>query len=181
MIAEFAGVRASGYPGRDFVIEPAKDIKGILHIAGIDSPGFVSAPAIALYAIEMLREMGLELREKRGWNPLRAPKPHFRDMPHSERMEAAARDSAYGRVVCRCEEVTEGEVIDAVRGVIPALSYDAVKRRTWLGTGRCQGAFDYPRVIEILAAELGIPVTEVTKRGGKSRFIFRATKEVDNE
>ena len=153
----------------------------MLHISGIDSPGFVSAPAIALYAIEMLRANGLELRGKKGWNPERKPRPHFREMTHAERKAAAEKNPAYGRVVCRCEEVTEAEVIEAVHGTIPALSYDAVKRRTWLGTGRCQGGFDYPRVIELLAAELGIPVTEVTKRGGKSNFIFRASKDVKDE
>ncbi|MCK4797140.1 MAG: (2Fe-2S)-binding protein, partial [Spirochaetes bacterium] len=83
----------------------------------------------------------------------------------------------YGRIVCRCEEVTEGEIIDAIHAPIAALNYDAIKRRTWLGTGRCQGAFDYPRVIEILSKELGIPATEVTRKGSGSNFFYRRTKE----
>jgi glycerol-3-phosphate dehydrogenase len=181
VIAEFAGIRASGYPDRDFIIEASVKPRGLLNIAGIDSPGFVSAPAIAVYAVDMLRRNGLELREKEGWNPVRNSRPVFRDMTHAERAEYTKNDPAFGRIICRCEEVTEAEVLAAIRSIVPARSYDAIKRRTWLGTGRCQGGFDYPRVIELLAEELGIPVTEVTKSGGKSRFVFRATKDVNDE
>ena len=180
VIAEFAGIRASGYPDRDFIIEASGKPHGLLNIAGIDSPGFVSAPAIAAQAVELLRRNGLPLCEKDGWNPIRKPRPVFREMSHAERAEITKADPAYGRIICRCEDVTEAEVLSAIRSIVPARSYDAIKRRTWLGTGRCQGGFDYPRVIELLAEELGIPVTEVTKSGGKSRFICRATKDVND-
>ena len=89
-----------------------------------------------------------------------------------------AKNPAYGRIVCRCEEVTEGEIVDAIRESVPALTYDALKRRTWLGTGRCQGGFDYPRVIEILAKELGVSEMEITKRGPGSEFLVRRTKDL---
>ncbi|NPV01034.1 MAG: NAD(P)/FAD-dependent oxidoreductase [Brevinematales bacterium] len=180
VIAEFAGIRASGYPDRDFIIEASVKPRGLLNIAGIESPGFVSAPAIAAHAVELLRGNGFALRERGGWNPIREPRPVFREMSHAERAEITKADPAYGRIICRCEDVTEAEVLSAIRSIVPARSYDAIKRRTWLGTGRCQGGFDYPRVIELLAEELGIPVTEVTKSGGKSRFIYRATKDINN-
>jgi glycerol-3-phosphate dehydrogenase len=95
-----------------------------------------------------------------------------------ERAELTAKNPAYGRIVCRCEEITEGEIIDAMRSPVPARTYDGIKRRTWLGTGRCQGSFDMPRVIQIMAREMGIPETEVTKKGGGSEIVFRKTKEV---
>ena len=81
--------------------------------------------------------------------------------------------------MCRCEEITEGEIIAAIHSPIPATTYDAVKRRTWLGTGRCQGGFDYPRVMEILSRELGIPISAVTKKGPGSEFIQRGTKDME--
>jgi len=89
------------------------------------------------------------------------------------------KDSRYGRIICRCENITEGEIVAEIHGLIPARTYDAVKRRTWLGTGRCQGGFDMPRVTAILARELGISPLEVTKKGGDSFFLKRLTKQVE--
>ena len=93
-----------------------------------------------------------------------------------EKAALVKQNPAYGRIVCRCEEVTEGEIIDAIHSPVPARTYDGIKRRTWLGTGRCQGAFDYPRVIQIIARELGIDETEVTKKGKGSNLAYRRTK-----
>jgi glycerol-3-phosphate dehydrogenase len=154
------------------------EIKGLLNICGIDSPGFASAPAIAQTAVDMLRDAGQELKPKQSWNPVRKPKPHFHQLSVKDRAELVKQNPLYGRIVCRCEEVMEGEIVDAINSPIPARTYDGIKRRTWLGTGRCQGAFDYPRVIEILARELGIPVTEVTKKGKGSELVFRKTKDI---
>jgi glycerol-3-phosphate dehydrogenase len=88
-------------------------------------------------------------------------------------------DPRYGQVICRCENITEGEIIAEIHSPVPARTYDAIKRRTWLGTGRCQGGFDMPRVVNILSRELGISPLEVTKRGKGSEFLFRETKEVE--
>jgi len=92
-----------------------------------------------------------------------------------------AKDPAYGRIVCRCETVTEGEILAEMHAPIPADTYDAIKRRTWLGTGRCQGGFDMPRVVKILSQELGISPEEVTKKGKGSDLLFRSTKDVETD
>lgn len=178
IIAMYSGIRASGNGSRDFIIEIPDSVKGFINLCGIESPGFASAPAIALKVVELLKSSGETLPEKSGWNPVRKPFPHFHMMSNSEKAELVKKNPAYGRIVCRCEEVTEGEVLDAIHSPVPARTYDGIKRRTWLGTGRCQGAFDYPRVIEILAKELRIPVEEVSKKGKGSEFIFRKTKEL---
>jgi glycerol-3-phosphate dehydrogenase len=100
-------------------------------------------------------------------------------LSREEQAVLIARDPRYGRVICRCETVTEGEIVAACHGVIPARTYDALKRRTRVGTGRCQGAFDLPLVIEIMARELGVSPLTLTLNGGGSRLLMRPTKEVD--
>ena len=175
-IVTYSGIRATGNGDKDFIIEIPKEVKGLVNLLGIDSPGFVSAPAIAKYVIELLKESGVKFIDKETFTPVRKPFPHFHLMSHREKAELVKKNPAYGRIVCRCEEVTEGEILDAIHSPIPARTYDSIKRRTWLGTGRCQGAFDYPRVIQILAKELGIAETEVTKKGKGSELVFRRTK-----
>ena len=177
VIAQFAGLRAKGNsPDKDFFINLKKGTE-LLNLAGIDSPGLAASPAIAEYAINLLREEGFKLIEKPDFNPVRKARPNFKRMSHLERMELVKINPLYGRIICRCEDVTEGEVVEAIHSPIPALTYDAVKRRTWLGTGRCQGSFDFPRIIEILARELKIPITGVSKKENGSEFIKRMTKE----
>ncbi|MBN2754360.1 MAG: NAD(P)/FAD-dependent oxidoreductase [Candidatus Goldbacteria bacterium] len=175
-IAMYEGIRAKGSGDRDFIIERPESVNGFINICGIESPGFASAPAIALKAIELMKEGGENFKEKKSWNPVRKPFPHFHRMSMEEKAQLVKQNPAYGRIVCRCEEVTEGEIIDAIHSPVPARTYDGIKRRTWLGTGRCQGAFDYPRVIQILARELGIDETEITKKGKGSNLVFRRTK-----
>jgi glycerol-3-phosphate dehydrogenase len=178
VIASFAGLRATGNrPNKDFLIEHSKHV-GLLHLGGIDSPGFVSAPAIAELVAQMLKDKYDCLTPKSKWIEHRPARPCFRKMSHQERAVLVESNPAYGRIVCRCEEVTEGEILEAIHAPIPARTYDAIKRRTWLGTGRCQGGFDYSRVIELLSRELNISVTEVTKNGEGSEFIYRRTKDV---
>lgn len=182
VIATFAGLRATGNYRpqggyRDFLIEVSPRIRGLVHLAGIESPGYASAPAIAEYVVEQMGEAGLALAPKKNWTAQRPRIPRFRDLTHKQRAELVSHKPAYGRIVCRCEDVTEGEILDAIHSPIPARTYDAIKRRTWLGTGRCQGSFDYPRTMEILARELGISMTEVTKKGPGSVFLYRRTKE----
>src|ERR1035437_4241353 len=175
-IVMYSGVRAAGNGNKDFIIEIPKEVKGLVNLLGIDSPGFVSAPAIAKRVMELLKEAGVKFIDKKTFSPVRKPSPHFHLMSYKEKAELVKKNPAYGRIVCRCEEVTEGEILDAIHSPIPARTYDSIKRRTWLGTGRCQGAFDYPRVIQILAKELGISEPEVTKKGRGSELVFRKTK-----
>jgi glycerol-3-phosphate dehydrogenase len=184
-IAVFAGLRASGNAlseesvidyAHDFVIEVPRNIYGLVNLGGIESPGLTAAPAIALRVIELLKDSGEKLKEKTDFQPIRAPRPVFRNMTHDEQAALIRQDPRYGRVVCRCEMVTEGEIVAEIHGLIPALTYDAIKRRTWLGTGRCLGSFDMPRVVEILSRELNIPPEQVTKKGAGSEFLIRTTK-----
>jgi len=188
VIASFAGLRAGGNAEcknpevsyhRDFVIEIADEVDGLVNLGGIESPGLTSAPAIAQRVIALLEEAGEELEKKPNWNRIRQARPNFHDMTNEERTLLVQKDPRYGRIVCRCESVTEGEIVAEIHAPIPARTYDAIKRRTWCGTGRCQGGFDMPRVVEILSEELGIPPEHVTKKGTGSEFLVRPTKEVE--
>jgi glycerol-3-phosphate dehydrogenase len=188
IIAVFAGLRASGNApckdirvnyGHDFVIEPSEQLHGVIHLAGIESPGLTAAPAIAQRVVELMQDAGEKMSEKKGWNPIRVPRPRFNHLTRAEQVELVSKDDRYGRIVCRCEMITEGEIVAEIHSNVPARTYDGIKRRTWLGTGRCLGSFDMPRVVAILSRELGIPATEVTKKGRGSEFLFRSTKEVE--
>ncbi|MCR4432882.1 MAG: NAD(P)/FAD-dependent oxidoreductase [Caldiserica bacterium] len=187
VIAVFAGLRAGGNApspnpnikyNHDYVIEIPSDVKGFVNLGGIESPGLVSSPAIATRVIELLKDAGEKLEEKKDWDPIRPARPRFRDLSKEEQRILVQNDPRYGRIVCRCESVTEGEIVAEIHAPVPAKTYDAIKRRTWLGTGRCQGGFDTPRVVEILARELGVPPTQITKKGPGSEFLKRRTKDV---
>jgi glycerol-3-phosphate dehydrogenase len=185
IIAVFAGLRpGSNAPSpdpaidyhKDFVIEIPEGVRGLVNLGGLESPGLTAAPAIALRVIDLLEQAGEVLGEKPDWNPIRPARPIFRHLSHAEQADLVRRDPRYGRVICRCEYVTEGEIVAEIHAPVPADTYDAIKRRTWLGTGRCQGAFDMPRVVEILARELELDPLQVSKRGGPSEFLVRRTK-----
>ena len=188
VIAVFAGLRPGGNApcqtpginyGHDYIIEIPEKVRGFVNLGGIESPGLTSAPAIAQRVVEMLMDAGEKLEEKRDWEPIRPARPRFRDLLPEEQKVLIRNDPRYGRIVCRCENVTEGEIVAEIRAPIPARTYDAIKRRTWLGTGRCQGGFDTPRVVEILAQELGLSPLEVTRKGPGSEFLARPTKNVE--
>jgi glycerol-3-phosphate dehydrogenase len=186
VIAIFAGLRAGGNAPcenpnvdyhADYIIEIPKEVEGLVNLGGIESPGLASSPAIAQRVVDLLKDAGEKLEEKPDWNPIRVARPRFRDLPKEQQKILIQNDPRYGRIVCRCENVTEGEIVREIHAPIPALTYDALKRRTWLGTGRCQGAFDTPRVVEILARELGVSPEEITKKGPGSKFLLKKTKE----
>lgn len=186
IIAVFAGLRATGNASclssgvdyhHDFVIEVAKEVQGLVNLAGIESPGLTAAPAIAERVVELLRDSGETLQEKASWNPIRIPRPRFNHLSRKEQAALVEKDARYGRIVCRCEMITEGEIVAEIHAALPARTYDAIKRRTWLGTGRCLGSFDMPRVIGLLSKELNIPIVEVSKKGTGSEFLVRPTKE----
>ena len=164
VITSFSGVRASE-KGGDFIIEPSKAVAGVLHVAAIDSPGLTSCVAIADYAIEVLRGMGLALAEKADFNPYRENPHAFREMSDEEKDAYIKAHPAYGKIVCRCETVSEGEIRDAIRRNPPAHDIDGVKRRTRSGMGRCQGGFCMPNVMRLIAEEQGVAMESVTKKG----------------
>ncbi len=188
VIAVFAGLRPGGNApcetpgvdyGKDYIIEIPDKVQGFVNLGGIESPGLTSAPAIAKRVIDLLQDAGEKLEEKADWDPIRTARPRFRDMAPEEQKILIRNDPRYGRIVCRCEYVTEGEIVAEIDAPIPARTYDAIKRRTWLGTGRCQGGFDTPRVVEILARELGVSMLDVTKKGSAATMLARRTKDVE--
>lgn len=176
-IAEFAGVRAT-VAGDDFIIGPTAK-RGFINVAGIQSPGLTAAPAIAELVVELLRDEGLALVPKADFVP-GLPKPiHFATLSTAEQIALAEHDVRYSRIVCRCETVTEGEVSAAIRR--GARTLDGVKFRTRTGMGRCQGGFCTARCLEILARELAIPMTALTKRGGDSWLLLERPGQPTNE
>lgn len=161
VIAQFAGLRAAA-DGDEFLIGPTAT-RGFINAAGIQSPGLTAAPAIASLLCDILRDEGLPLRPRDDFVP-GLPKPvRFHALPTAAQMALVEHDARYRRIACRCEFVTEGEVLDAIdRG---ACTVDGVKFRTRAGMGRCQGGFCTSRVMELLARAQDVPLTAVTKRG----------------
>ena len=164
VIASFAGLRAEPSTG-DFVIGPTARA-GFINAAGMKSPGLTSAPAVAARIADALADQGLRLSLRDDFEPSLPRRARFSTMTLHERISLASADPAFARLVCRCEHVTEAEVTDAIRR--GSHTIDGVKFRTRAGMGRCQGGFCTWRVMELLARQLGIPITEVTKRGGDS-------------
>ncbi|MCT4598551.1 MAG: NAD(P)/FAD-dependent oxidoreductase [Vallitalea sp.] len=175
VITSFAGLRASSSVG-DFVIKESYKVKGLINVAGIESPGLSASPAISEYVINILKTMDISLQEKESYNPIRKPVKRFREMNKEERENIIKENPLYGNIICRCETVTEGEIVDCIHRPAGAKNLDAVKRRTRAGMGRCQGGFCAPRVVEILARELNISKDEVTKMGGNSNILIGKTK-----
>lgn len=175
MITAFGGLRAHT-EGDDFIIEKSKKNNNIIHVVGIESPGLSAAPAIANMVKMMLLSITGELEEKNGFDPVRPAPVRFKDLSDSERRELVKKNKAYGRVVCRCETITEGEILDAIHAPAGALDVDGIKRRTRAGMGRCQGGFCGSKVVEILSRELDIPLDEVTKFGKESKVLLKKTK-----
>ena len=172
VIRSFAGVRAVADTG-DFVIEEAAP--RFLDLAGICSPGLSAAPAVGEYAAELMGRAGLPLERKADFQASRR-RVRFKELPEVEKARLAAERPDYGRIICRCETVTEGEILDALRAPIPPRSVDGVKRRVGAGLGRCQGGFCGPRVVELLCRELGCSPGEIVQDRAGSWLLARETK-----
>ena len=171
-ITSFTGLRSVGSTG-DFIITEPK--KGFINAAGIESPGLSSAPAIAVYLAEMVGK-DIELRKDPSFDPIRKPAHYFTEMSLEEKNEKIKEDPAFGHIICRCETVTEGEILEAMRTNPKPTDLDGIKRRTRAQMGRCQGGFCSPYIVDIIAKELGIDQTEVTKTGGNSKVLIGRTK-----
>jgi glycerol-3-phosphate dehydrogenase len=174
-ITSFAGVRAFS-DRHDFIIEESKNAKGFIHCAGIESPGLTASPAIAKYVVEKLVGGMLPLAKNEVFNGTRTPDYFFKHLTMEENNEIIKQDPSYGKIVCRCEQVTEGEILRAIRENPPAKDIDGVKRRTRSGMGRCQGGFCQPYVAELIAKERGMSLTNVTKNGKGSALLTGVTK-----
>ncbi len=170
VITSFTGVRSSEKKG-DFIIEESQNAPGFIHVAAIDSPGLTCCVAIAQYAVQLLEKAGLNLTEKEAWNGHREDPHAFRKMSDEEKNAWIQENPDYGKIVCRCETVSEGEIRKAIRQNPGARDLDGVKRRTRSGMGRCQGGFCGPYVMALIAEELGVPMETVTKNGGDSYML----------
>ena len=176
-ITSFAGLRA--HPSNDdFIIGPSEKNKYFINVAGIESPGLTAAPAIARYVDTLfISSYEEEYPVKPDYDPTRKAPVRFRHMTDEERTELIRKNPLYGRIICRCETITEGEIVDAIHSPVGARDVDGVKRRVRAGMGRCQGGFCGSKVVEILSRELGLPETEITKFGKGSDILVGRTKE----
>lgn len=182
VISSFAGLRAAA-PSEDFIISPSPSVWGLIHAAGIQSPGLTAAPATAERVEQLVKGYypSERLVKKDDFQETLPEKPHLYDYDEGDLEdwnEYIDRREDYGEVVCRCEHVTRGEIIDALHSPVPAQTLDAIKRRARAGMGRCQGGFCGPRVVEIIAEELGISPREVTKKGPGSEILQEKTKDL---
>jgi glycerol-3-phosphate dehydrogenase len=174
IIARFAGCRAATYK-EDFIIERSRKVRGLVHVAGIQSPGLASAPAIAERVREIIREeRHPSVNDK--FNPVRERQARFSELSLKQQDELIRANPLYGHIVCRCENVSEEEVVRALHGDIPARSLDGVKRRTRAGQGRCQGGFCTPRIVDIAGREMNIGKEHLLKSEGKSNVLSGRTK-----
>ena len=175
VITSFAGLRAHE-DGHEFIIGEVPGAENFIDCAGIESPGLTSSPAIGEMVAEIVRAK-LELSEKEHFISRRKGIMNPTQLPDGERQEWIRRHPAYGHIVCRCEHISEGEILDAIHRPLGARSLEGVKRRVRAGMGRCQGGFCSPRVMELLSRELDIPLEQITKRGGASTLLCGQNKD----
>ena len=180
IITNFAGLRATNAQTADFVIGQAPDVPGFFNIAAFDSPGLTSAPAVALdIAAQIADLLGASVDPQ--FNPTRRAIPSFSACDDAKREELIGEDPAWGHIICRCEKVTEAQIVAAIHSPIPATTLDAIKWRTRAGMGRCQSGFCMPEVACILSRELGIGLDEVCKRGPGSPIVVGMRKGESHE
>jgi glycerol-3-phosphate dehydrogenase len=175
-ITSFAGLRARPSTG-DFIIEESKEAKGFINVAGIESPGLSASPAIAKYVVDILEGIAGKLKEKKDYIEKRRPVIRFMELRDEEKEQLIRKDPRYGRIICRCEGITEGEIVDVINRNAGARTVDGVKRRARPGMGRCQGGFCGPRVMEILARELEMDIKEIVKGNKDSYILTEETKQ----
>ena len=175
VITSFAGLRAHE-DGHEFLIGELEDAKGFIDCAGIESPGLTSSPAIGEMVAEILREK-LNLEKNENFVATRKGVLDPDSLSKEERIELIRKNPAYGNIICRCEMITEGEILDAIHRPLGAKSLDGVKRRTRAGMGRCQAGFCSPRTMEILARERHVSMFDITKSGGESKIVVGTNKD----
>lgn len=189
LINSFAGLRADIEGKDDFVIGPSKKVRGFINVAGIESPGLSSAPAIGEMVSNILKEVAqeisprLELNYRDNFIEVLPDQPKFADYLDrpAEWQEIVEKDADYGEIICRCEKVSKGEILGAIRQPVPAKNLDAIKRRVRAGMGRCQGGFCSPKVLKILSEELKVSPLSITKKGKGSEILKTKTKDMIKE
>jgi len=175
VITSFAGLRAAT-ASDDFIIGESNDTEGFINVAGIQSPGLSSAPAIAEYIVDIIKNKIPDLKESESFVN-RKEEIRLMELSHEEMQEVINKDKRYGNIVCRCEWISEGEIVDAIHRNAGATTVDGVKRRVRPGMGRCQGGFCGPRVVEILARELKVSPLEITKGNRGSNILSGVSKD----
>ncbi|MBQ7954977.1 MAG: NAD(P)/FAD-dependent oxidoreductase [Lachnospiraceae bacterium] len=178
IITSFAGLRPHE-DGGDFIIEEVTDASGFIDAAGIDSPGLSCVPVIGEYVADIVNKISPAPRKK-NFIATRKGVPSMAEATERERQALIAENPAFGQVICRCEMVTEGEILNAIHRTLGATTLDGIKRRTRAGMGRCQAGFCAPKTVEILARELGVDMEQITKAGGNSGFLDGTNKEVQS-
>lgn len=176
VITSFAGLRAHE-ASDDFIIGETADVKGFINAAGIESPGLTSAPAIGEIVAGQVKDM-LALTEKENFISTRKGVLHADTLSLEERNQLIKEHPEYGNIICRCEMISEGEILDAIHRPLGARSLDGVKRRTRAGMGRCQAGFCSPRTMEILQRELPMSMFDITKNGVGSNIVIGTNKEI---
>lgn len=178
-ITTFSGLRAEP-SGDDFIIEESSQVSGFYNVAGMKSPGLSSAPAIAEHVSQwVFEELSPPLNPR--YNPMRRARTRFMELSSEEKQALIQKDPRYGRIICRCEMITEGEIVDAIHRPAGGRSLNGIKRRVRPGAGRCQGGFCGPRVVEILERELGCSALEVLQEGVGSNILMGRTKTINEE
>lgn len=184
VITYFSGIRAPDYK-EDFIIEESKKAIGFIHAAAIQSPGLASAPAIAKRVVKLTREFysrfNKELRIKEDFNPIRHKLVMFNKLSKEEQDKLIMENPKYGNIVCRCETITEGEIIDALHRPLPCTTVVGIKKRTRATAGRCQGGFCSPKIVHIISEELNKDITEVTYKGFDSNIIKKRARHNNKE
>lgn len=169
-ITQYCGLRPTKTP-EGYKIEASEEVQGYIGVTGVRSTGVTASASIAGYVVDILADEGLELKPKVSFEPYRIGITKFNELSWKEKDELIRQNPFYGHVVCRCETVTEGQIIEAIQRPIGARSLDAIKRRLRPGTGRCQGGFCSPRIVEILARELNVPAETITKHRKGSEIL----------
>lgn len=184
IINSFAGIRAIAYnedgtPVNDFIIEEDNTAKKFINVAGICSPGLTAAPAIGVYVADLVEKaIGIKFVQNKDFISVRKGIESFKNASDERKAQLIEENPLYGRMICRCEMITEAEIVQAIKSPVGAKDLDGVKRRTRAGMGRCQSGFCSPRVTEIISRELDIPMTSVTKKGGCSYILTSETRSI---
>ncbi|MFA5449204.1 MAG: NAD(P)/FAD-dependent oxidoreductase [Clostridia bacterium] len=179
IITYFAGTRAATYE-EEFIVEKSPIIKNLIQAAGIQSPGITAAPAIAEDVAKFTKEILANektVQQKKDFIKTRKPIPSLKELSLQERDALIKERPDYGIIICRCEEISRGEIMDAIKSPVPALTLDGIKRRVRAGMGRCQGGFCAPLITQIIAEETGIDITQIGKKGGAGKTLCGYTKE----
>jgi glycerol-3-phosphate dehydrogenase len=179
VINYFSGLRACTFT-EDFIIKSSKKIEGFIHVAGIQSPGLTAAPAIAEMVVKILIKNGLKLDNKINYDPFNKKKIIIRNLNDEEKNKKIKHNPNYGEIICRCEQITKGEILDAIQSPIPATNMDAIKRRTRAGMGRCQGGFCLPKIVKIISEETKKSGEDVLKNEKNSNLFIGKTKILIN-